>query len=125
MKMQDLQPSTETAGWLAPILYKLLPAGIGAAVMVAVQLPETKREWFNRIFVALACSLLFTDLVFDGLHSLAWLSFLNEGKKSHVAAVAGLVGASAWFVMGGFAMWLRKFRGDPAGAIEDAKKAVS
>jgi arginine exporter protein ArgO len=120
MKMQELQQSPEAAGWLAVLVYKLLPAAAGAAIMVAVQLPETRREWFSRIFVALACSLLFTDLVFDGLHTLSWFSFLNESKKSHVAAVAGLIGSSAWFIMGGAAMWLKKFRDNPQGTLQDS-----
>lgn len=122
--MQELQQYPESAGWLAAILYKLLPAALGAAIMVAVQLPESKREWFLRIFVALAASAVFCDFVFSFLHSFSLFSFLDEGKKGHVAAVAGLIGASAWFVMGGAAMWLKKFRADPVAAVGEAKKAV-
>jgi hypothetical protein len=121
MKMQDLTPTTEAAGWVSAILYKLLPAAAGAGIMIAVQLPETKREWFLRIFVALASSALLCDFAFDLLHSFALFSFLNEAKKSHVAAVAGLIGASAWFVMGGAGMWLKKFRADPVAAVKEAK----
>lgn len=124
MKMQELQQSPETASWLAVVLYKLLPASVGAAIMVAVQLPETKREWFLRIFVALASSAIFCDFVFDLLHSFGTFSFLNEAKKSHVAAVAGMIGATAWFVIGGTGMWLKKVRTDPIAAIEDAKKVI-
>lgn len=121
MKMQDLS-NTETAGWIAALLYKLLPAGIGAGIMIAVQLPETKREWFLRIFVALACSALLCDFVFDMLHSFSLFAFLDDSKKSHVSAVAGLVGALSWFVMGGVGMWLKKFRADPVAAVEEAKR---
>lgn len=121
--MQD-QLSIPEAGWVAAILYKLLPAAAGAAIMVAVQLPESKREWFLRIFVALATSALFCDFAFDMLHSFGLFSFLQEGKKSHVAAVAGLIGATAWFLLGGAAMYLKRFRADPTGAIADARKVV-
>lgn len=122
MRMQELKLSPEAAGWLGTILYKFLPAGVGAFLMVAVHLPQTKRELFARVFVALAGSLLFTDVLFDFLHSLSWFSFLDDSKKSHVAAVAGLIGACGWFVLGGVSMWLKKFRADPVAAVEEAKK---
>jgi hypothetical protein len=38
------------------LLAKLLPAGLGAALMIAVDTPKTRREWFLRIFVAFACT---------------------------------------------------------------------
>jgi hypothetical protein len=122
MKMSDPTQSPEAASWIAAILYKLLPAAVGAAIMVAVSLPQTKAEWFKRIFVALACSLIFCDFTFDLLKSFALFAFLDHGKKAHVSAVAGLIGASAWFVMGGAAMWLKRFRADPMAAVRGARK---
>lgn len=110
--------------WLAPVLTKMLPACLGAAIMVAVDLPATKRELFARVFVALVCSLLFTEFTFDFLHGFGWFAFLNESNKMHVAGIAGFLGAVGWFVIGGMAMWLRRFKVAPIDAVKDAKGAI-
>lgn len=115
---------TEAAGWLAILITKLLPAGMGALLMVAVRPPVNRRELFARVFVALATSVLFTDFAFDFLHSFSWFAFLNEGKKSHVAAVAGFLGSVGWFIVGGVGVWLDRFRSNPIGAVDEAKKAI-
>lgn len=113
------EPSSAFAGGL---LAKLLPAGIGAAIMVAVHPPQDKKELFARIFVAFACSYLFYGFTFDLLHSLSWFSFLNKTNEDHAFAVRGLLGACGWFFMGGFSMLLQKFRADPVGTVKEVKE---
>lgn len=115
-------PAIETASWLALLLAKFLPASLGALLMIAVRPPPTRRELFTRVFVALTVSFLFTDFAFDFLHSFSWFAFLNEAKKSHVAAVAGFLGSVGWFIVGGVGVWLDRFRGNPVGAVDDVKR---
>lgn len=113
-----------TAGAAGAILAKLLPAGIGAALMVAVDPPKDKRELFVRLFVAFAFSYLFGDVLFDFLRSLDTFAFLSPAKRSHTTAVDGLAGAIGWSVLGAGSMWLKKFRADPVAAVEDAKRVA-
>lgn len=124
MKMHDHLPSPEAAGWFAALCYKLLPAGLGAAIMIAVDTPRTKGELFARVFVAFSCTYLIGDLVFDLLRTFSFFAFLDSQKRAHTVAVDGLVGAFGWFVLGGIAMWLRRFRSKPLQAIKDAKQAL-
>ena len=56
---QMTEPTTGAAAGLA--LAKLVPAGLGAAIMVAVDMPKTRGEFFARFFVAFGCSHLFGD----------------------------------------------------------------
>lgn len=112
--------SPEMAGASAVLLAKFLPAGLGALVMVAVDVPKTKKELFWRIFVAFASSFLFGDFAFDMLHTFSLFAFLDEAKRSHIGAVYAMVGGAGWFVLGGASMWLRKFRADPVAAVKDA-----
>lgn len=129
MKMQDLSTS-ETAGllaWLAAIAAKVLPPALGVAVMAVVDKPDTNRELMLRMFVALACSYLFGDVVFDGLRAnVDWLAFLDASKRSHTFAVEAVVGGIAYSALAVAAKYLRKLRAasDPVAVIvEDAKKA--
>lgn len=112
-----------TAG-AAGILAKLLPAGIGAALMVAVDPPADKRELFARLFVAFAFSYLFGDVAFDFAKSFALFAFLDASKRMHNVAVDGFMGAVGWSVLGGVSMWLKKFRANPVQAVEEAKKVL-
>lgn len=112
-----------SSGVIGALLAKLLPAGLGAALMVAVDPPDSKRELFARLFVAFACSLLFGEVMLDLLHSFAWLSFLDEHKRTHTAAIDALCGALGWFVLGGLSTWLKRFRADPTGAVQAAREA--
>lgn len=121
MKMQDLS-NTDAAGWIAALLYKLLPGGLGAAVMICVDPPKGKRELFARLFVAFVFSAMLGDVAFDFLHSLSWFSFLDAGRRAHTVPVDFIVGGLGWFVIGGVSMWLKKFRADPVAAVEEAKK---
>lgn len=121
-QMQDQLP--ETAGWVAALMYKLLPAGLGAAIMICVDPPDTRRELFLRLFVAFACSFLFGDVVLDGLHSFALLSFLDETKRMHRVAVDAITGGCGWFVIGGGVMLLKRWKADPLAAVQEAKKVL-
>jgi predicted membrane channel-forming protein YqfA (hemolysin III family) len=112
----------DAAGWLATVLSKLLPAGVGAAIMIAVDMPATKRELFMRVFVAMACSIVLGEAFFDYLDSTTWFSFLDPGKHMHHAAVNAVLGGAGWFVIGGAAMALKRFRADPVAAVKELKQ---
>jgi hypothetical protein len=109
------------SGLLSALLTKLLPAGIGAAIMIAVDMPSSKRELFLRVFVAMACSIVFGEALFDYLDSTDWFAFLDPLKHMHHAAVNAVLGGAGWFVMGGAAMMLKRFRADPAAAVQAIK----
>jgi hypothetical protein len=113
MRMNDPTQSPEAAGWIAALLYKLLPGGLGAAVMICVDPPESKRELFARMFVAFACSLVLGEAVFDFAHSFPLFSFLDAAKRSHTVAVDFIVGGVGWAAIGGGAMLLKKWKADP------------
>lgn len=106
----------------AAILAKLMPAAVGALIMIAVDTPQTKREWFLRILVAFLCSWAFYGVTFDGLHSVPWFSFLDKTNEDHQFAVRAMLGSTGWFVMGATAMLLKKLRNDPVGTIAEVKK---
>jgi hypothetical protein len=116
------EPTTTTAA--AGLLAKLLPAGIGAGLMVLVDPPQSKRELFLRLFAGMGCSFLFTGTVLDLLHSFALFAFLDKANHDHRMAVAGALGAVGWFVLGAAAMLLKKFRADPVATVEEVKKVV-
>lgn len=122
MKMQDFTHSPETAGWLAAVLYKFLPAGLGAAIMIAVEPPKTRGELFWRLVAAFICSAMLGEVVMDALASFALFDWLDPAKRSHQAGVDFVVGGSGWFLLGGAGVMLRRWRGDPVAAAEDAKK---
>lgn len=125
MKATDMQDlSSPETGWAAALLFKLLPGGLGAAVMICVDPPQSKRELFARMFVAFVASALLGDVVFDMLHTFSLFAFLDAGKRMHTVGVDFLVGGAGWFVIGAAAMLLKKYRADPLSAIEDAKKVV-
>jgi hypothetical protein len=110
-----------TSGAVGAIFLKFLPAGIGAALMVAVDPPKDRRELFARAFVAFACSYLFGDTLFDFLDSTNWFAFLDAAKRHHHVAVDGFVGAVGWAAAGGMSMWLKRFRTDPVAAVKELK----
>lgn len=114
-----------TSAAASGLLAKLLPAGLGAAIMILVDPPQNKRELFARLFVGLGLSFLLTRITMDFLHgNFSIFTVLDPRNVEHVCAVGGLWGAAGWFVVGGAAMWLKKFRADPMAAIEDAKRVV-
>lgn len=120
--MQDQIPTD--AGVLAPLLAKFLPAALGAAIMILVDPPKSRRDLFIRVFVAMACSILFGELVFDWLRSMSVFSWLDPFKRAHVSAIDGIVGAVGFSVASGSAVWLRRFRKDPIKAIDEVKGAA-
>lgn len=131
MKMHELQQSPEAASWLASwlgtitaLFWKFAPAPLGALVMIAVDMPKTRTELFWRLVVSFIASVMLGEAVFDFLHSLSWFTFLDSAKRSHVAAVDFIVGGSGWFLLGGAAMLLRRFRGDPLATVQDVKKTA-
>lgn len=122
--MQDHIPS-EAAAALGGLAAKLLPAGIGATLVVLVDPPADKKELFARFFIGLAMSGMFTELTIDLLRNLSWFSALTVGNVWHVVAVAGVWGGIGWFVVGGLVMWLKKLRADPVATIAEAKKDLT
>lgn len=102
-----------SSGAAGALIWKLLPAGIGAAIMIAVDPPGSKKELFARAFVAFAMSYLFGDVAFEAAKGLSWLAFLDASKPAHWNAVAGVVGAAGWFVAGGASVTLKRFRRSP------------
>ncbi len=125
MKMFDQSNHAADAGGLAVLLAKFFPAAVGAALMIAVDPPKTKRQLFARAFVAFCASYLFGDIFFDFLHSTSLFSFLNDAKRSHHTAVDGFVGAVGWFVAGGFAVLLKRWRTKPLKTMDDLIERVN
>jgi hypothetical protein len=111
-------------GMLTALLAKFLPAAFGAALMIMVDMPKTKREYFARFAAAFIVSGLFGGALFDLLDSFSLFSFLDEGKRSHVTAIDGLAGACGYFVVGGAAQFLQRFKANPTQAVQDARDAL-
>lgn len=111
--MHELQQSPDASGWLAAALYKFLPGALGAAVMVMVDTPATRRDLFVRLFVAFVASVMLGDVVFDGLRSFGLFAFLDPGKRAHTAAVDFLTGGLGWFLIGGGVMLAKRWRENP------------
>ena len=124
--MQDQTNNIAEAGLLALVLSKFLPPAIGAGIMVAVDPPKTKRDLFARAFVAFAASWLFGETLFDFLdNNVAIFAFLDHAKKSHVTAIDGALGAVGWFIAGGVAVLLKRFRTKPMKTIDDLIERVN
>jgi hypothetical protein len=113
--------SVESSTGAGVLLVKLLPAGIGALLIAAVDIPGTKRELFLRVFVAMGSSILLGDVAMDWLHSLQSFAWLDPHKHTHIAAINGIVGGLAWFVLGGATVLLKKFRADPTETLKELK----
>lgn len=110
-------------GWLGAALMKVLPAGLGAAIVVLVDPPETKRDLFARFFCAFVASVFLGEFALDLLRAnIGWLSFLDPTKRTHMAAIDFIMGAVGWFLFGGAVMWLKRLRLDPAAAAEEARR---
>lgn len=102
-------------------LLKLLPAGLGAAIMVAVDPPRNRREMFARAFVALAMSYLFSDAAAAYVASVApaWFDVVK-----HRTALDGLIGAFGWFVAGGAAVMAARFKRRPLETVRDVRDTL-
>lgn len=92
-------------------LSKLLPAGLGAAIMVAVDPPKTRNELFARAFVAFAFSHLFGDFGSAVVHY--FFPVFDPSIAAHGRALDGCLGALGWFVAGGVSVLAKRFRRDP------------
>lgn len=109
--------SEPASGAVAGIaLAKLLPAGLGAALMVAVDMPKTRGELFARFFVAFACSHLFGDVTLAILQQ--WVPHLT-GR-----AVDGGLGALGYFLAGGIAVLAKRFKRQPLVTADKIRRAM-
>lgn len=116
MKGHDLmsEPASSAAAGIA--LSKLLPAGLGAALMVAVDMPKTRGELFARFFVAFACSHLFGDVALAILQQ--WLPMVTA------RAVDGSLGALGYFLAGGVSVLAKRFKRQPLQTASKIRRAV-
>jgi hypothetical protein len=103
---------------------KLMPAALGALLMILVDMPKTKREYFIRFAAAFIVSIMFGRVLFDFLDSFAWLSFLDRSVDEHRDAVSGLAGALGYFFLGGLVQLANRFRIDPLKTISEVKEAA-
>jgi len=120
MKMNE-HLSPESASWIAALVYKLLPASLGALVMVIFDVPKDRKELFYRLLVAGIFSLMLGDVVFDWLDSMTWFSFLDPFNRKHHVAVDFIVGGLGWSIMAAAALYTKKFSKDPVGTIKEIK----
>lgn len=109
-------PAVET---LSAGILKLLPAGLGAAIMVAVDPPKTRTEMLARAFVAFAFSHLFGDVAATlAANYIPGFDGLTDG---HRRALDGALGALGWSVCGGVAVIAKRFRRDPFRTVRNLK----
>lgn len=121
--MKGSEVAAETGAAVGGILLaKFLPAGIGAAIMIAVDPPRTRGELFARAFVAFACSYLFSDVAVSAIAAApligSWFNPLNAG---HVRAVDGLLGALGWFLAGGVSVIAKRFKRRPLHVVREIR----
>lgn len=109
------EPASSAAAGIA--LSKLAPAGLGAAIMVAVDMPKTRGELFARFFVAFACSHLFGDFAL----------VLAQEWVPHISArvVDGSMGALGYFVAGGVSTLAKRFKRKPLETARAIRREVS
>lgn len=108
------EPTSGAAAGLA--LAKLAPAGLGAAIMVAVDMPKTRGEFFARFFVAFACSHLFGDFALEVLaHYVPHLS---------ARVVDGTMGALGYFLAGGVSVLAKRFKRKPLETARAIRREV-
>ena len=108
------EPASGAAAGIA--LSKLLPAGMGAAIMVAVDMPATRGELFARFFVAFACSHLFGDFALEVLEQ--WVPHLSA------RVVDGTLGALGYFLAGGVSVLAKRFRRRPLETADKIRRAM-
>lgn len=98
------EPATGTAAGVA-LFMKFVPAGLGAALMVAVDMPKTRGEFFARFFVAFTCSYLFGDFALAVLQH--WVPLASA------RVVDGTLGAFGYFLAGGASVLAKRFKRKP------------
>lgn len=95
---------------------KLAPAGLGAAIMVAVDMPKTRGEFFARFFVAFACSHLFGDFALAVLQG--WIPAISA------RVVDGSLGALGYFLAGGVSVLAKRFKRKPLETARAIRREV-
>lgn len=113
------EPTSSAAAGIA--ISKLLPAGIGAAIMISVDMPKTKGELFSRLFVAFTFSHLFGDAAMALLAAYAPAFAAAHGVSR---AVDGTLGALGFFVAGGVAVLAKRFKRQPLKTAGQIRRAV-
>lgn len=113
------EPASSAAAGIA--ISKLLPAGIGAAIMIAVDMPKTRGELFARVFVAFAFSHLFGDAAMALLSSYAPTL---AGAHGVGRALDGILGGLGFFVAGGVAVLAKRFKRQPLKTAGQIRRAV-
>lgn len=107
------------------LLVKLLPAGLGAAIMVAVDPPKTRGELFARVFVAFSFSYLFGELAVSAIAAAPLIGdWFSPARAGHVRAIDGLLGALGWFAAGGVSVLAKRFRRRPLHTVREIRGAV-
>jgi hypothetical protein len=124
---------TETAGAAFLIgkfgLVKLMGFGaalLGAGIMAIFRPPKNRKELFAQGAVALGASLLFGG---SAVNMLAGFDVFGVNLKTSPMAdivqfnamVHGLIGAMAWGIFGGLAVFRDKFGSNPVEAIKDVR----
>lgn len=108
---------------------KLLGLGaalLGAGIMAVFRPPKSRKELFLQGAVALGSSLLFGGAA---VTALAGFSVFGIDLKTSAMAdiiqfnamVHGLIGAMAWGIFGGMAVFRDKFGSDPIEAIKNVR----
>ncbi|HEY1129149.1 MAG TPA: hypothetical protein VGF12_07080 [Roseateles sp.] len=109
--------SEPASGAVAGIaLSKLLPAGLGASIMIAVDMPKTRGELFARFFVAFAFSHLFGDVALGVIQQ--WIPHAT-GR-----AVDGALGALGYFLAGGVAVLAKRFKKQPLVTADKVRRLL-
>lgn len=105
------------------LLAKFLPAGLGAAIMVAVDMPKTRGELFARVFVAFSFSYLFGELAVSAIAAAPLIGdWFSPARAGHVRAVDGLLGAFGWFAAGGVSVLAKRFKRRPLHTVREVRE---
>lgn len=108
------EPASGAAAGFA--LTKLAPAGLGAAIMVAVDMPKTRSEFFARFFVAFAVCHLFGDFALAMLQQ--WVPHISA------RVVDGSLGALGYFLAGGVSVLAKRFKRKPLETARAIRREV-
>ena len=107
---------------------KLLGVGaalLGAFIMAIFRPPLTRKEMLYQAAVAIGASLLFGASACRYLDSIwDWINLATDSQEEvmqFVAMVHGLIGASAWGVFGGLAVFRDRFMADPVTAVKEIR----
>ena len=122
-----MEPSSSTGLATAAAIklkfWLLIPAILGAAIMLATKPPKERKTMFLYAFVAISSSFLFGHQLAHALdYYVPWVDLTTHADEHHLdymIAVHGLVGAAAWSVCGLAHTAYAKLREDPAGALRD------